>query len=147
MMVCGRYSTDPQEATTTTIAFIHFIYWWWKEPKATNTDEMHGQNSEYNNIHHKRIVLKIITIVYRCQFNWLLTNVAQPWVNDRYSTCERCEGCGHRGSTINLRLYKMEIQLKRKRVSKKTKKAWRKHSDIRDVENFLDDVRLQERTG
>lgn len=41
----------------------------------------------------------------------------------------------------------MEIQLKRKRVSKKTKKAWRKHSDIRDVENFLDDVRLQERTG
>lgn len=38
-------------------------------------------------------------------------------------------------------------KLKRKRVSKKTKKAWRKHSDIRDVENFLDDIRLQERTG
>jgi len=36
---------------------------------------------------------------------------------------------------------------KRKRVSKKTKKTWRKHSDIKDVENFLDDVRLQERTG
>jgi len=38
-------------------------------------------------------------------------------------------------------------KLKRKRVSKKTKKAWRKYSDIKDVENFLDDIRLQERTG
>jgi len=41
----------------------------------------------------------------------------------------------------------MKASLKRKRVSKKTKKAWRKHSDIKDVENYLDDVRLQERTG
>jgi len=40
-----------------------------------------------------------------------------------------------------------EVKSKRKRISKKTKKAWRKHSDIKDVENFLDDVRLQERTG
>jgi len=38
-------------------------------------------------------------------------------------------------------------KLRRKKVSKKTKKAWRKHSDIKDVENFLDDIRLQERTG
>jgi len=41
----------------------------------------------------------------------------------------------------------VKVQLKRKRVSKKTKKAWRKHCDITDVENYLEDVRLQERTG
>jgi len=36
---------------------------------------------------------------------------------------------------------------KRKRVSKKSKKSWRKHSDIKDVETYLEDKRLQERTG
>ena len=37
--------------------------------------------------------------------------------------------------------------VKRKRVSKKTKKSWRKHADIKDVEAYLDDTRLQQRTG
>ncbi|KAI0216558.1 Ribosome biogenesis protein NOP53 [Lamellibrachia satsuma] len=36
---------------------------------------------------------------------------------------------------------------KRKRVSKNRKKAWAKHSDITDVEEFLEEKRLQERTG
>ncbi|XP_039616531.1 ribosome biogenesis protein NOP53 [Polypterus senegalus] len=35
---------------------------------------------------------------------------------------------------------------KRKRVNKNKKKSWNKHSDINDVEEFLDDVRLQQRT-
>uniref|UniRef100_A0A8C7HH93 Ribosome biogenesis protein NOP53 n=1 Tax=Oncorhynchus kisutch TaxID=8019 RepID=A0A8C7HH93_ONCKI len=35
---------------------------------------------------------------------------------------------------------------RRKRVNKNKKKNWNKHSDIQDVEEFLDDVRLQERT-
>ncbi|XP_036393036.1 ribosome biogenesis protein NOP53 [Megalops cyprinoides] len=34
---------------------------------------------------------------------------------------------------------------RRKRVNKNKKKNWNKHSDIQDVEDFLDDVRLQER--
>ncbi|XP_055752145.1 ribosome biogenesis protein NOP53-like [Salvelinus fontinalis] len=34
---------------------------------------------------------------------------------------------------------------RRKRVNKNKKKNWNKHSDIQDVEEFLDDVRLQER--
>ncbi|TSP46814.1 Ribosome biogenesis protein NOP53 [Bagarius yarrelli] len=34
---------------------------------------------------------------------------------------------------------------RRKRVSKNKKKNWNKYSDIHDVEEFLDDVRLQER--
>ncbi|XP_066559824.1 ribosome biogenesis protein NOP53 [Amia ocellicauda] len=34
---------------------------------------------------------------------------------------------------------------RRKRVNKNKKKSWLKHSDIQDVEEFLDDVRLQER--
>ncbi|XP_030633173.1 ribosome biogenesis protein NOP53 [Chanos chanos] len=34
---------------------------------------------------------------------------------------------------------------KRKRVNKNKKKNWNRHSDIQDVEEFLDDVRLQER--
>lgn len=33
----------------------------------------------------------------------------------------------------------------RKRVNKNKKKNWNKYSDIQDVEEFLDDVRLQER--
>ncbi|XP_077141828.1 ribosome biogenesis protein NOP53 [Ranitomeya variabilis] len=36
---------------------------------------------------------------------------------------------------------------KRKRVNRNKKKNWKKHSDVRDVEEFLDDVRLQERTA
>uniref|UniRef100_A0A1B6HNM7 Ribosome biogenesis protein NOP53 n=1 Tax=Homalodisca liturata TaxID=320908 RepID=A0A1B6HNM7_9HEMI len=36
---------------------------------------------------------------------------------------------------------------KRKGVSMKNKKSWRKHTDIKDVENFLDDQRLEERLG
>lgn len=35
---------------------------------------------------------------------------------------------------------------RRKRVNKNKKKNWNKHSDINDVEEFLEDVRLQERT-
>ncbi|KAM5146779.1 ribosome biogenesis protein NOP53 [Mantella aurantiaca] len=36
---------------------------------------------------------------------------------------------------------------KRKRVNRNKKKNWKRHSDVRDVEEFLDDVRLQERTA
>lgn len=36
---------------------------------------------------------------------------------------------------------------KKKRVSKKNKIAWRKHIDIQDVEDFLEDQRLEERIG
>lgn len=39
------------------------------------------------------------------------------------------------------------VKKKRKRVSKKSKRSWRKHVDIRDVEEHLDEVRRQERTG
>ncbi|XP_026182886.1 ribosome biogenesis protein NOP53 isoform X2 [Mastacembelus armatus] len=38
------------------------------------------------------------------------------------------------------------LSSRRKRVNKNKKKNWNKHSDINDVEEFLDDVRLQERT-
>ncbi|KAM6959242.1 ribosome biogenesis protein NOP53 [Aplochiton taeniatus] len=34
---------------------------------------------------------------------------------------------------------------RRKRMNKNKKKSWNKHSDIQDVEEFLEDVRLQER--
>lgn len=37
--------------------------------------------------------------------------------------------------------------LKKKRVSKKKKISWRKHVDITDVEEFLEDQRLEERLG
>ncbi|XP_056139499.1 ribosome biogenesis protein NOP53 isoform X2 [Lampris incognitus] len=36
---------------------------------------------------------------------------------------------------------------RRKRVNKNKKKNWNKYSEIRDVEDFLDDVRFQERTS
>ncbi|XP_069694674.1 ribosome biogenesis protein NOP53 [Periplaneta americana] len=36
---------------------------------------------------------------------------------------------------------------KKKKVSKKTKKSWRKHIDTKDVDSFLDDKRLEERLG
>jgi nucleolar protein 53 len=35
----------------------------------------------------------------------------------------------------------------KKRVSKKNKKSWRKHTDIKDVESFLDEKRFEERLG
>jgi len=38
------------------------------------------------------------------------------------------------------------VSSRRKRVNKNKKKNWNKHSDINDVEYFLDDVRHQERT-
>ncbi|XP_018531543.1 ribosome biogenesis protein NOP53 [Lates calcarifer] len=38
------------------------------------------------------------------------------------------------------------LSSRRKRVNKNKKKNWNKHSDINDVEDFLDDVRHQERT-
>ncbi|XP_061574987.1 ribosome biogenesis protein NOP53 [Cololabis saira] len=38
------------------------------------------------------------------------------------------------------------VSSRRKRVSKNKKKNWNKHSDINDVQDFLDDVRHQERT-
>lgn len=40
-----------------------------------------------------------------------------------------------------------QILSKRKRVSKKNKKAWRKHTDIKDVEKFLEEKVKEERTG
>ncbi|XP_043115847.1 ribosome biogenesis protein NOP53 [Puntigrus tetrazona] len=39
----------------------------------------------------------------------------------------------------------LSIIKRRKRVNKNKKKSWNKFSDIQDVEEFLDDVRLQER--
>ncbi len=36
---------------------------------------------------------------------------------------------------------------RRKNASKKSKKSWRKNTDLDDVEEFLDDVRLEERLG
>ncbi|XP_049885845.1 ribosome biogenesis protein NOP53 [Pectinophora gossypiella] len=41
----------------------------------------------------------------------------------------------------------MSVVKKKKHVSKKNKKAWRKYCDIRDVEEFLEDQRLEERLG
>ncbi|XP_023260941.1 ribosome biogenesis protein NOP53 isoform X2 [Seriola lalandi dorsalis] len=38
------------------------------------------------------------------------------------------------------------VSSRRKRVNKNKKKSWNKHSDINDVEDFLEDVRHQERT-
>lgn len=35
----------------------------------------------------------------------------------------------------------------KKHVSKKLKASWRKHVDIHDVEEFLEDQRLEERLG
>lgn len=36
---------------------------------------------------------------------------------------------------------------RKKHVSKKLKVSWRKHVDINDVEEFLEDKRLEERLG
>lgn len=37
--------------------------------------------------------------------------------------------------------------LKKRKVSKKNKKSWRKNVDIKDVDKFLDNKRLEERLG
>jgi nucleolar protein 53 len=39
------------------------------------------------------------------------------------------------------------VGMKKKRVSKKNKKSWRKYTDTKDVDSFLDDRRLEERLG
>ncbi|KOC64303.1 Uncharacterized protein WH47_01471 [Habropoda laboriosa] len=39
------------------------------------------------------------------------------------------------------------VKTKKRKVSKKNKKAWRKHVDTRDVDKFLEDLRLEERLG
>ncbi|CAK9806385.1 Ribosome biogenesis protein NOP53 [Anthophora plagiata] len=39
------------------------------------------------------------------------------------------------------------VKTKKRKVSKKNKKAWRKHVDTRDVDKFLEDSRLEERLG
>ncbi|PSN36118.1 Uncharacterized protein C0J52_17203 [Blattella germanica] len=39
------------------------------------------------------------------------------------------------------------VVARKKRVSKKNKKSWRKHTDTKDVDSFLDDQRLEERLG
>lgn len=44
-------------------------------------------------------------------------------------------------------VFKEEKGRKKKRVSKKNKKSWRKHTDTKDVDSFLDDKRLEERLG
>jgi hypothetical protein len=36
---------------------------------------------------------------------------------------------------------------KKRKVAKNKKKTWRKHIDISEIEEFLEDERLQERTG
>jgi nucleolar protein 53 len=36
---------------------------------------------------------------------------------------------------------------KKKKYSKNSKRNWRKHTDIKDVEEYLDEVRRDERTG
>lgn len=38
------------------------------------------------------------------------------------------------------------VSSRRKRVNKNKKKNWNRHSDIHDVEDFLEDIRHQERT-
>lgn len=38
------------------------------------------------------------------------------------------------------------VSSRRKRVNKNKKKNWNKHSDVNDVEDFLEDIRHQERT-
>lgn len=39
------------------------------------------------------------------------------------------------------------IKSKKRKVSKKTKRAWRKHVDTKDIDKFLEDSRLEERLG
>ena len=42
---------------------------------------------------------------------------------------------------------KMAATMKRKKVSKNKKQTWRKHTDIKDVEEHLEEARREERTG
>ncbi|KAF7398568.1 hypothetical protein HZH66_006465 [Vespula vulgaris] len=41
----------------------------------------------------------------------------------------------------------IEVKTKKRKVSKKTKKSWRKHVDTTDVDKFLENERLEERLG
>ncbi|XP_076652703.1 ribosome biogenesis protein NOP53 [Halictus rubicundus] len=41
----------------------------------------------------------------------------------------------------------VEAKTKKRKVSKKTKKSWRKHVDIEDVDKFLENTRQEERLG
>lgn len=41
----------------------------------------------------------------------------------------------------------MSLGIKKKRVSKKTKQSWRKHIDLKDVDDFMEEVRFDERVG
>ena len=47
---------------------------------------------------------------------------------------------------VKARKCKMAVTTKRKKVGKNTKQSWRKHSDIKDVEEFLEELRREERT-
>lgn len=40
-----------------------------------------------------------------------------------------------------------DIKVKKHKVSKKTKKSWRKYIDVKDIDAFLDNNRLEERLG
>ena len=48
---------------------------------------------------------------------------------------------GNRGVAPELRTSK------KKKVSKKNKNAWRKHTDVADIEAFIDERRQEERVG
>lgn len=41
----------------------------------------------------------------------------------------------------------IDAKIKKRKVSKKNKKSWRKHVDVKDVDEFLDNKRLEERLG
>ncbi|XP_012538606.1 ribosome biogenesis protein NOP53 [Monomorium pharaonis] len=41
----------------------------------------------------------------------------------------------------------LDVQAKKHKVSMKTKKSWRKYSDVKDIDAFLDNRRLEERLG
>uniref|UniRef100_A0A8C4WYZ9 Ribosome biogenesis protein NOP53 n=1 Tax=Eptatretus burgeri TaxID=7764 RepID=A0A8C4WYZ9_EPTBU len=54
---------------------------------------------------------------------------------------------GKMAAATGLQISERVLEISRhRRVNKHKKKNWRKYSDVRDVEEFLDDVRLQERT-
>ncbi|XP_025995808.1 ribosome biogenesis protein NOP53 [Solenopsis invicta] len=40
-----------------------------------------------------------------------------------------------------------DVKVKKHKVSKKTKRSWRKYSDVQDIDAFLDNNRLEERLG
>lgn len=40
-----------------------------------------------------------------------------------------------------------DTKIKKRKVSKKTKKSWRKHIDVKDIDAFLENERLEERLG